>query len=326
MGQPSKTVSRADPALSMAVEWMVLLRSGQVGTRERAGFEAWRTESAANQAAYERIAQALGAFDVLRDRGVSGAVAHQSVQGLSRRSVMRATLSVAGMGSGMGASLLGWQVAGNQGLLSDQHTGFAQRQQESLPDGSTLLMDARTALDMAFDRGQRMLTLRHGRVLVTASAAGTRGPLRVQTPQGQVSTDGAQFVVQGRRDASLLQVTALSGQVALVTPAGARVEVPADHQATLTANRPATVAAARGTESLWTRGLIAMDNQPLGELIEALRDYRPGLLRVEQRAAQIRISGVFSLDDPERTLRALAETQPVRVNTRTPYWTTVELV
>lgn len=310
----------------MAVEWMVQLRSGQAGNREQAGFDAWRTESAANQAAYERIAQALGAFDVLRDRGVSCALAHQSVQGLSRRSVMRATLSVAGMGAGMGASLLGWQVAGNQGLLSDQHTGVAQRQQESLSDGSTMLMDARTAVDVAFDHGQRTLTLRHGRMLVTTPAASTRSPLRVQTMQAQVSTEQAQFVVQARRDAGLLQVTALSGKVALVTPAGAHVEVPAGYHATLTAHRPTTVTAARGTEALWTRGLIALDNEPLGDLIEALSDYRPGLLRVEQRAAQIRISGVFSLDDPERTLRALAETQPVRVNTRTPYWTTVESV
>jgi transmembrane sensor len=239
---------------------------------------------------------------------------------------MRATLSVAGLGAGMGAGLLGWQVAGEQGLLADQHTGFAQRQQESLPDGSTLLLDARTAVDVAFDRGQRALTLRHGRVLVTASAAGARSPLTVQTPLGQVSTTQAQFVVQQRRDAGLLQVTTLTGQVALVTPTGARLEVPTGQHATVPAHRPATVAAARGSESLWTRGLVAMDNQPLGELIEALRDYRPGMLRVDPRAAQIRVSGVFSLDDTERTLRALAETQPVRVNRRTPYWVTIESV
>ncbi|HET7862955.1 MAG TPA: FecR domain-containing protein [Burkholderiaceae bacterium] len=321
-----KKVGRADPALSMAVEWMVLLRSGQVGQRERAGFEAWRTESAANQAAYERITRALGSFETLREQGVSGAIAHQSVQGLSRRSVMRATLSVAGLGAGMGAGLLGWQVAADQGLLADQHTGFARRQEESLPDGSTLLMDARTAVDVAFDRGQRTLTLRHGRVLVTATAAGARTPLSVQTPLGQVSTGGAQFVVQQRRDADLLQVTTLTGQVAVATPSGARLEVPSGHRASVPANRPATVAAARGNETLWTRGLIAMDNQPLGELVEALRDYRPGMLRVDPRAAQMRVSGVFSLDDTERTLRALGETQPVRVNRHTPYWVTIESV
>jgi len=317
-------MKQTDPALAQAVEWMVLLRSGQVGAREKAAFESWRTKDPAHGAACERVAGAFGAFDQLREHGVSASVAHQAVQGLSRRSMMRATLGLAGLGVGMGSGLLGWQMASQQGLLADQHTGFAQRQQESLPDGSTVLLDARTAVDVAFNQGQRTLTLHHGRLLVAASAAGAQGPLQVQTPQGQVSTGQAKFVVQQRRDSDLLQLTAINGKVALVSPAGARVELAAGQHATLTARHAPVVTAARGTESLWTRGLIAMDNQPLGDLIEALRDYRPGLLRVEPRAAQIRISGIFSLDDTERTLRVLAETHPVRVNTRTQYWVTVE--
>jgi len=324
MGTQSGIVGRGDPTLSMAVEWMVLLQSGQIGKKERAGFEAWCAQNPAHQAACDRIAQALGAFGVLRERGVSGTLVHKTVQGLSRRSMTRATLSVAGLGAGMGAGLLGWQVANDQGLLADQSTGLAQRHQESLPDGSTMWLDARTAVDVAFNAGQRTLTLHHGRMLVQAAAAGTRGPLRVQTPQGEVTADQAQFVVQERRDASLLQITALTGRVGVVQKAGQRVEIPAGHHATLAPRRAPTVTAARGNETLWTRGLVAMANQPLGELIEALRDYRPGMLRVEPRAAQIAISGIFSLDDTESTLRALAETQPVRISKRTSYWVTVE--
>jgi transmembrane sensor len=185
-----------------------------------------------------------------------------------------------------------------------------------------LLLDARTAFDVAAQPGQHTLTLRHGRMLVTAT--GTQGTLRVETVQGRVSATQAQFVVQQRRGAGPLQVTALKGQVALLTPAGESVELAAGRHATLLPPRAPTVAAARGTEALWTRGLVAMDNQPLAELVDALRDYRPGLLRVDPGVAQMRISGVFSLDDTERTLRVLAETQPVRVNTRTPYWVTIE--
>ncbi len=315
-------MKHVDPALSQAVEWMVLLRSGQAGSQERAAFETWRTADPAHDAACERVNAAFGAIGVLRERGVSGLVAHQAVQGLSRRSVMRATLGLAGLGTGLGASLLGWQVAGEQGLLADQHTGVAQRRQESLPDGSTLLMDARTALDVSAQPDQRTLTLHHGRLLVTAT--GTQGLLHVQTAQGRVSATQAQFVVQQRRGANPLQVTTLKGQVALLTPAGESVELAAGRHATLVAPRPPAVAAARGTEAMWTRGFIAMDDQPLAELVEALSDYRPGLLRVDPRVAQMRISGVFSLDDTERTLRVLVETQPVRVNTRTPYWVTIE--
>lgn len=323
MGTQSVTIGRADPTLSMAVEWMVLLQSGHVGNKERANFDAWRAQNPNHQAACDRITKALGSFGVLRERRVSGTLVDKTVQGLSRRSVTRATLSVAGLGAGMGAGLLGFQMANQQGLLADQSTGLAQRQQKSLPDGSTMWMDARTAVDMAFSSSQRTLTLHHGRLLVQA-AAGAHGPLSVQTPQGQVSTTQARFVVQERRDSNLLQVTALAGAVDVVLPAGQRVEVPAGHRATLAPHRAPTVTAARGSEDLWTRGLVAMSNQPLGELIEALRDYRPGMLRVEPRAAQIAISGIFSLDDTEGTLRALAETQPVRISKRTSYWVTVE--
>lgn len=321
----SRTTGKGDPTLSMAVEWMVLLRSGHLGTRERSDFEAWRAANPAHQAACDRITQALGVFTVLRERGVSGRVVHQTVQGRSRRSVTRGILGLAGLGAGIGGGLLGWQVVNEQGLRADQSTGLAQRRQESLPDGSTLWMDARTAVDVAFNTGQRTLTLHRGRLLLQV-AADNRGPLRVQAPQGQVTTDEAQFVVQQHRDAGVLQVTALKGQVVVVSPAGARVEVPAGRHATLALRRAPTVTAARGTETLWTRGLVAMANQPLGDLIEALRDYRPGMLRVEPRAAQIPISGIFSLDDTDGTLRALAETQPVRINMRTSYWVTVEAV
>ena len=92
-------MKQTDPALAQAVEWMVLLRSGHAGTREKAAFESWRTEDPAHGAACERVAGAFGSFDKLRERGVSASVAHQAVQGLSRRSVMYATFSASYLSS-----------------------------------------------------------------------------------------------------------------------------------------------------------------------------------------------------------------------------------
>lgn len=314
-----RTTRHADPALAEAVEWMVLLRSGQAGHREAAAFETWRTQDPAHGAACDRLAGAFGAVARLRERGVPAAVAQRSLQGLSRRSVLRATLGLAGLGSG--ASLLGWQVAGSQGLLADQHTGLAQRRQETLPDGSTVWLDARTAVDVAMETSQRTLALYRGRLLVQASAAAV--PLQVHTPQARIQANDARFIVQARRDQAL-QVTALRGTVALALPAGNRLELAEGRRATLAAHRAPELAAARGTESLWTRGFIAMDNEPLAQLIDALRDYHAGVLDLKADVAELRVSGMFSLDEPDRTLQALAETRPVRVRTMTRYWVSIE--
>lgn len=312
-------MKQADPSLAQAIEWMVLLRSGHAGGREHAAFEHWRTEDPAHGAACDRVAGALGAVDRLREHGVPGAVAHQSLQGLSRRAMWRATLGLAGLGTG--ASMLGWQVASSHGLLADQHTGLAQRREETLPDGSKIWMDARTAIDVAMASTRRNLALYHGRLLVQTTAAAA--PMQVSTPRAQVQANDARFIVQARKGKALL-VTALRGAVALLLPNGSQLELAEGRHAALWPERAPEVAAARGTESLWTRGFIAMDNEPLSQLIDALRDYHAGMLDLKSNVAQLRVSGMFSLDDPDRTLQALAETRPVRVRTLTRYWVSIE--
>lgn len=312
-------MKQADPALARAIEWMVLLRSGHAGGRDQTAFEHWRTEDPAHGAACDRVAGALGPVDRLREHGVPGAVAHQSLQGLSRRAMWRATLGLAGLGTG--ASMLGWQVASSQGLLADQHTGLAQRREETLPDGSTIWMDARTAVDVAMASTHRNLALYHGRLLVQTAAAAE--PMQVSTPQARIQANDARFIVQTRKDKSLL-VTALRGAVALLLPSGSRLDLAEGRHAALRPQRAPEVAAARGTESLWTRGFIAMDNEPLSQLVDALRDYHSGMLDLKSNVAQLRVSGMFSLDDPDRTLQALAETRPVRVRTLTRYWVSIE--
>jgi transmembrane sensor len=104
---------------------------------------------------------------------------------------------------------------------------------------------------------------------------------------------------------------------------GDRVQVATGQQLLLHAGTRPEILPARGTEDLWTRGIVVMNNEPLGELVAVLQNYRPGLLRVDDEAARIKVSGVFSLDDTDSTLRALARTQPVRISERTKYWVTI---
>jgi transmembrane sensor len=320
-GDPVTPIRRRnDQALQRAVQWAVLLRSGRGGSDTAARYRAWCGQHPSHQAACARVDQALGAMDALRGRGVGGAVACRTLAVASRRQAVRAALGVAGLG--LGGGWLGWHVADSQGLLADQHTGVAQRHRESLPDGGLLWLDARTAVDVAFDPHKRRLTLHRGRVLVQAPAHAA-GPLQLHTPLGTLQAGEARFVAHVR-SGQRLDVTAINGPVRVTPPAGPGLELQEGRRAVLAAQQAAHVVAARGTETFWTRGLIAMDNEPLDHLVEALQDYRPGWLRVDARAAQLRISGVFSLDDAERTLQALVETQPIRVVTRTRYWAEIQ--
>lgn len=307
-----------DPHVAKAVEWTVFLRSGEAGPAEWAAYDDWRSNDPGHEAAAQKITRALGPLEQLRRQGVPSSALKTPSSRASRRAALRSMLAVGAVGTTAG--FLGWQGAREYGLLADRSTGTAERKETSLPDGSTLLLDARTAVDLAFDQTQRTVTLRHGRMLVDALAQPDR-PLLVRTPFGQVQANGARFVA--RADSQQTQITVLGGNVTATCLSGDRAQVSEGSRVCLQANSSPIVESRRGNEALWTQGLVALDNEPLAVLVAALQTYRPGMLRIDPKAAQIRISGVFSLDDTDSTLRALAQTQPVHIIERTRYWVTI---
>ncbi|HEY9106298.1 MAG TPA: DUF4880 domain-containing protein [Roseateles sp.] len=309
--------SSLDPSLSAAIEWMVLLRSGEASADDHAAFDAWLASDARHAEAVRQLSERLTPFRRLQESGVSSAALGQAVSRASRRAALRSVFMLAGVST---TGLLTWQVSRSD-FTADERTGIAQRRESLLPDGGgTLVLDARTAVDVATDAAQqRVVTLRRGRVLVDASAS--TAALVVRTGASTLHASGARFVAQALDARTKLTVTA--GRVTAATASGARLQVDTGQQLLLNDGGQPVLQQARGTEDLWTRGIVAMNDEPLGELVAELQNYRSGLLRIDDAAARIRISGVFSLDDTDSTLRALASTQPVRISERTKYWVTV---
>ena len=78
-------------------------------------------------------------------------------------------------------------------------------------------------------------------------------------------------------------------------------------------------------EGVWEDGLLEVHDQPLGEIIEALRPYRRGVLRISNDAAALRVSGVFPLDNSDQALRSLQEVLPIKVEQHFNWWTQLSL-
>ncbi|MCS5514721.1 hypothetical protein NWF32_01095 [Pseudomonas qingdaonensis] len=69
----------------------------------------------------------------------------------------------------------------------------------------------------------------------------------------------------------------------------------------------------QGRLDAWMEGRLEVDDASLGSVIDALRPYRYGVLRVSPAAAQLRVFGVFPLDDSDRALQSLAQVLPISV-------------
>ena len=61
----------------------------------------------------------------------------------------------------------------------------------------------------------------------------------------------------------------------------------------------------------------------LGDVIDDLARYRPGVLQCDAASAHLRVSGTFRLDSTDAVLANLQATLPIQVNYFTRYWVSV---
>ena len=308
--------TRLPPAVAEAIDWLALHRSGAMSAADRQRFQQWLSLDPDHAVAWQRLEQRLGmAFADMPP------LARQvlSTESASRRRLLRGALAVAGVGAG------GWWLQ-RLGLLpvpgSDLQTGLAERRPFTLEDGSLVVLNAQSRADVAFTARSRTLFLREGALSIQVAADPQR-PLIVVTAFGEVRALGTRFTVNLRDQAA--DVWVQESRVQLLAPNGARLELGSGQGAVLSSAGIRALDPARAGEGTWEDGYLEVHDQPLSAVIEALRPYHRGLLRISPDAAALRVSGVFPLDESGQVLRTLQETLPVRVERRFGWWTEVTL-
>jgi transmembrane sensor len=235
-----------------------------------------------------------------------------------RRNLLRGALGVGGMA--VGSAFVAHRHAPINQWMADLRTGTGERRDFALPDGSTVTLDARSAADLDFGPGRRTVILRQGTLMAHAAhpAPGQGGAFTVRTAHGQVRALGTRFVVRQDADSSL--VSMLEHSVEITTPQGASQVLEQGRSARFGPAGITEDATEPGTASAWQHGMLEAHDLPLGEVVQALRAYRAGVIRVAPRAAALHVYGTFSLDDTDRALAALAETLPIAVNVYQRGW------
>ena len=310
----------ADEAMiEEAAQWMALLQSGHASTQEQNAFRRWREGDPRRAEVFNRMGSGLS---ILGNEGLRRMPRENLLHTLNapsgRRSFLRTTLALAGFAS----------LASIVTRLSDTwlpsgtlRTGTGERLNLTLEDGSALSLDARSKVVTQFDPLQRLLQLLDGKLLVDVAKDSLR-PFIVETEQGRMRALGTRFLVQ--QGEGQTQITMLHSQVQITTRSGAVQVINAGQKATFNAQGILKHEAASGGEAAWTQGLLQVRDRSLGEVVEALRDYRRGIIRVSPEAASLRLSGIFPLGDSQSALQLLAKSLPVQVDYHSPYWVSIE--
>ncbi|WP_028695947.1 FecR domain-containing protein [Pseudomonas cremoricolorata] len=298
--------------LEAAASWYVTLC--EQGDAAREAHRQWLQSDPAHALAWARVTRLQATLG-----GLDGGIAKAALSGAQaqRRQVLKvlALLLAAGGSAALGLPYSPWR-----NTLADLHTGVGERRHVTLADGSRVVLNTDTALDVQFDAQQRHLRLRRGEVLIE-TAADSR-PFRVQTAVGSLQALGTRFIVRSDEAGTQLSVFEHAVQVSPLAAAGLRVE--AGQQLLFSATQVQPMLALAAGADAWLRGQLIVADWRLDAFIAELARYRPGRLVCDEQAAGLRISGIFQVDDSDAVLANLSGTLPIRVRWISRWWGRVE--
>ncbi|MCC4263623.1 FecR domain-containing protein [Oceanimonas baumannii] len=298
-----------------AAEWFLELNAEPVTPMLRSQWNAWLDARPENELAWQQ----LNNFSS-RLRQIDPELARQSLNAPTIAGRRYALKSLAVLAMGCGA----WQAIHFPYVkykTSDYHTGLGEIRTIKLDDGTELILNAETAVNVQFNHDRRVQLL-SGEILITTAENGSQpwGDFIVETAQGTVRALGTRFMVSSfspeKSNISVFQgaVELKSRRLldnALIVNAGEAGHItPLNIRVTGQANEHSIA---------WHEGMLIAQDEPLAVFLSRLSRYLPGYFHVAESAESVRVSGSFRLDNRQHILQILQTAYALKV-TRTRRW------
>ncbi|RCL28523.1 iron dicitrate transport regulator FecR [Pseudomonas sp. AFG_SD02_1510_Pfu_092] len=192
---------------------------------------------------------------------------------------------------------------------------IGERRAVQLSDGSKLLLDSGTQVDVSWRLRSREVSLRGGQALFDVSSAVYR-PFVVRAGLTEVEVLGTLFNVR-RLDNDDVRVTLARGRVDVAVAAAAQpaVQLVPGQQVDSIAGQLRPVAKVDAAKAMaWKDERIVFEQTPLDEAVAVLRRYRKAAIHLNDPSlAGLKVTGVFETRNVERLLALLPSILPVAV-------------
>jgi transmembrane sensor len=289
-------------ARKQAARWMVRMH-GPDAFRWRGAFEAWRLEHPLNSQAYARQ-QAI--WGVMPHLNVTSAL--KTARPTRRLTPLRLAAGVVPASLALGAVLI-WQRQGQPEPFVIAAEPLRARA-ERLADGSRVLLDRGSALEVSLDPDLRRLRLMRGRARLDLSSGDGR-PALIRAGRAEIRTPQARLDIALAGDDA--RVILLAGEVRLAryddteaVPSARRLAV---GQLVMigAGDAPVVARAATSAELAWPAGMISFVDAPLGDVLahaNAASFSRIDL--ADPSLAALKVTGAYQLGDTAGLARSLA--------------------
>lgn len=320
------TDSGDEDRLAIAARWRVALDENGHAEDLARRFQAWRTQDPANAAAFDRIEQGLAALDATADDPVLARFRAEAREAAfqPRRIWIPVAASIALLTLAVPAYIhlmpaIDRGEAAGEAAGERIETAIGQQRTVRLDDGSRVTIDGGSTLAVRFDTAVRRIEVIAGQARFQV-AHGDPRPFKVATGNHEVIAVGTDFNVD--RLGRTFTVSLISGRVLVqrncrkdrgdCASTRQRLE-PGEALSGTDGRSPLTRSRITAEEALaWQRGQIVIRDQPLAQIAQRINRHNGHVrLLVTPSAADLTLSGVFSLSNPSEFAEAAAGLLPI---------------
>ncbi|MGC4097100.1 MAG: FecR domain-containing protein [Nitrospira sp.] len=308
-----------DALVDQAIAWLLRLQSDDATDADRERFAAWYAESNAHRVAFleakdftsrlRRPAQDMWDKEFLGRTSGERALLKQWLPAMALSAVLVAVVAL----------LWGTLPFQSSGVIT---TAKGEHRRVDLPDGSTVILNANSAVRVAYSDQRRDIELQSGEASFVVAKDPQR-PFEVHAGEGITRAIGTEFNVRLRP--SITMVTVVEGIVQVVQRTtdrsfsqertAAAVEVRPNQAVSY--SRIHGIGAVQKTDLLsslaWQRGQLVFNQKPLAEVIEELNQQWEGHIFVAgDQLRTLSVNGVFDIHDTPAVVQAIERTFHVR--------------
>ncbi|ENW15925.1 FecR family protein [Acinetobacter pittii] len=300
--------------LDAAADWLVLLHSGEMTALQQQQFEQWKAEKKEHQLALQQMEKFSHGLSNLAGNFPSKALV-QSNQKFNLAAKRNMLLSLSGLVIvGLSAYFIPWEK-----WQSDYHTKVGEIKKVSLKDGSQLIMASDCYVDVNFTQEKRQIKLIDGEIYIETAKDAQHRPFIVETKNGSVEALGTQFTVR-QENSEQTKVKVYKHAVAIEPENASKRQILKQGQRAFFDEKYISKSLPLDNDQpYWTQQLLVVDQWPLQKVLDELFRYKKGSYHLDAELKNIKISGVFSLKNPEQSLETLAYSHQLELNYYSPY-------
>ena len=284
-----------------AAGWLARLQSKRDPATD-ANFSAWYADPR-HAAAFERVRGSYQAAGLLRQSRAFGPGAGETERPAEppRPGFAYATaaaLAAAAIAVGLVLARGPWSVRETEAVMLQ--TNIGEIRQVALADGSTVILDSASRVEVELARGHRKARVRFGRARF--QIAGGDGPFVVAAGDETLASAGGTIDVERQDRASRVDVLAGGAEVRAGRAPGLALGAGAG-----------ALSSEGGLQSYrvpvrpdWTNGMLQFDGTPLAAVAALANHYSDQRLIVDADLGRLKVSGAFRAGDTAGLARALA--------------------